>query len=164
LTLNIENFMETHLYTCQFCQIKYKPAKRKIQKFCSATCKSKDWHHKNKKAVIPPMKKVPESLGATQDHKTENKQMSLPGIGDAATGTFIVQQLTRLFTKFENKAATKKDIEEIKNLINTRYFKIHNHPPDRMGRKPFFDMGTGEIKYYNDVQHRYELPLIDLSR
>ena len=55
--------------------------------------------------------------------------------------------------------ATKGDLLELKNLINTRFFEVHNIPHDIYGRKAYFDMGTGNIVYYDSHQNSYLLPI-----
>ena len=46
-------------------------------------------------------------------------------------------------------------IQELKNLIQTRYFEVHNLPNDLNGNKPYFDMATGRIFYYDAIQQRF---------
>ena len=94
----------------------------------------------------------------------KKESMSLAGIGNAAIGSLAVDAAIALFTKEGDKPASKADIKELKDLINKRYFAVHNIRPDGQGRKPFFDMRTGKIVYHNLHENRFDLPFMDLSQ
>lgn len=79
--------------------------------------------------------------------------MSLSGVGNAAAGLVIIQLLTKLLTKFENKSATKGDIQEIKNLLNRGYLRVHKMEPRCDGAIPYFDMATHELVYFKDPNY-----------
>jgi hypothetical protein len=76
--------------------------------------------------------------------KTES--MSWVGIGNAAAGTLAVNALSSLFTNDENKPATKKDINDVKNLIS-RFHPVKNLTHNRFGNAPFYDVETKSIVY-----------------
>jgi len=155
--------MEKHLYICEFCQQEFKPTRRKVQKFCSATCRSKNHHHKNKLQIKASNEIVSETFKEPEKNKIAIEKISASGVGNAALGTLAANTATALtkqiFVSENNKPATKKDIQELKNLINTRYFEVHNIPSDMYGRKAYFDMGTGNIVYYDSHQNCYVLPI-----
>ncbi len=150
--------METEYYNCEFCQSKFKPKRRKVQKFCSATCRSKNHHHKNKVekpitivSTIPEIETEISESTIYEPEKLKVEKMSAAGIGNAAAGSLLADAtiaLTKhIFSKAENEPATKGDIQELKNLINTRYFKINNIDPRYDGALPHFDISTGNVIY-----------------
>ena len=67
-----------------------------------------------------------------------------------------------MFIPNENKGATKGDIQELKKLINTRYFEVHNISPDPYGKKAYFDISTSKILYYDEYHKTFELPQYNL--
>jgi len=156
--------MKSRYYTCQFCQKEYEPTRRKVQRFCSDTCRNKNHqHNKVHKRITPTNIMAQES---EEKKKTEIEKVSLAGVGNAALGTLtgnaLTAIITNIFTTKINKLSTKGDIAELKKLINSRYFIVHNISPDLNGRKAFFDMGSGSIVYYDEFQKRFVLPSFNL--
>jgi hemolysin activation/secretion protein len=125
--------METRYYRCDYCKKEYLPARRNVQKFCSNSCRSKSYHQKTKIS-----KAVSISNLETKPEKTSIDQMSLAGVGNAAAGITAVNALTAIFTKEENKPATKKDIQNLATKLQ-RFYRVHNMNPDTFGRFSFFD-------------------------
>ena len=166
LTENNKNIMEKHLYICEFCQKEFEPTRRKVQKFCSDTCRSKNHHHKNKMTNSISMSAVSDTLNEPEKNKIAIDKISASGIGNAALGTLAANSATALakqiFVSENNKPATKKDIQELKDLINTRYLEIHNMSTDPFGNKPYFDLSTNKIVYYNEQLQRFELPQFNI--
>jgi Fe-S-cluster-containing dehydrogenase component len=133
--------MEKYLYTCQYCSKEYKPNRRRQQKYCSNSCRTRAF-------VIRKIKGL--NLPSTENKNTEEKKietMSWAGVGNAAAGTLAVNLATSIFTKEENKPATKKDIKEVKNLLMTRYHNIKNVPNRSDGARPFYDVQTQSMVY-----------------
>ena len=141
--------METELYTCEFCKTKFKPKRRKIQKFCSPTCRSKNHHHKNRVSIDKSV--ATETIKEPSKIKVE--EMSFAAVGNAATGVLIIQLLTKLLTKIENKPATKKDIQELENLVKKRCFLIQNMDRRYDGYLPYFAMETNSLIYLKDANY-----------
>lgn len=136
--------MENFLYTCLYCGKDYKPNRRKKQKYCSNSCRVRAFKTK---------KEIGLHLPSTDKQKPQLNQidrMSLAGVGNAAAGTLAVNLATHLFTKEDNKPATKKDIKDIKNLLVTRYHEIKNMKPVSNGLFPFYDIQTKQIVYLNN--------------
>jgi len=133
--------MENYLYTCQYCGKEYKPNRRKKQKYCNNSCRTRAYQLRNPKlgSTVPSVEKTPESV--------KIDKMSLAGVGNAAAGALAVNALTNLFTSEENKHATKKDIRELKELFISRYLPILNVPPNSLGEHPFFDLHIKNIVY-----------------
>lgn len=133
--------MENYLYKCQYCGKDYKPNRRQKQKYCSNSCRTRAF-------VIRKFKGL--NLPTTDNKNTIEKKsdtMSWAGVGNAATGALAVNIATSLFTKEENKPATKKDIKEVKNLLMTRYHSIKNVPNRPDGARAFYDLQTQSIVY-----------------
>tara|TARA_R110002049_G_scaffold181272_2_gene348571 strand:- start:197072 stop:197317 length:246 start_codon:yes stop_codon:yes gene_type:complete len=76
------------------------------------------------------------------------EKISFAGVGNAAAGVAAVEIAKTMFTPAENKSATKKDIQELKALlIKSRYLLIKNLRRDSSGRKPYYDVQTGNVVY-----------------
>ncbi len=133
--------MENYLYICQYCGKEYKPNRRLKQKYCSNSCRTRAF-------VIRKVKML--HLPSVEDKKNleqKSETMSWSGVGNAAAGALAVNIATGLFTKEENKPATKKDIREVKNLLMTRYHSIKNVPNRPDGARPFYDLQTQSMVY-----------------
>lgn len=129
--------MDTYLYNCQYCGKEYKPNRRHKQKFCSNSCRTRAFVIRKLKGLNLP----------TTENKNNTEKMSWAGVGNAAAGTLAVNFATHIFTKEENKPATKKDFNEIKTLLSTQYHPIKNHPNRFDGARPFYDIVTQSIVY-----------------
>jgi hypothetical protein len=123
-------------YTCEYCYGKFVPKRRRVQKYCSNSCRSKAYHVRKNG---PPLKGVPGGV-------TPTEKMSLAGVGNAAAGTAAVTILANLLTKEENKPATKGDLNKIAETLK-RYHKIINLGADPNGRLPYFDLETKMVVY-----------------
>ncbi|MGO4906319.1 hypothetical protein [Flavobacterium sp. W20_MBD1_R3] len=134
--------MEETKAKCNFCGINYKPKRRFVQRFCSDSCRSLN-HIKNKNQSEL---SVPNNPTKTNNPIQVDK-MSIAGVGNAVAGALAVNFATNIFTKEENKPATKKDIKEIKSLLMTRYHSIKNVPPRPDGARPFYDLQTQSLVY-----------------
>ncbi|MDN3665793.1 hypothetical protein ACFFU1_18295 [Algibacter miyuki] len=130
---------------CLHCGDEYIPKRRGAQKFCTNSCRSRHWQtkqsNKTNEVVLSKVENTVEKQGA----KVE--AMSFAGVGNAAAGVAVVDGLKSLLTAKENKAATKKDIQELKTLIIGRFLPINNISIDSMGRCPFYDVETGSVVY-----------------
>jgi hypothetical protein len=67
----------------------------------------------------------------------EKKSETMSWAGGNAAGTAAVNLASHLFTRDENKPATKKDIKEIKQLFITQHHHIKNMPDRYDGARPF---------------------------
>lgn len=133
--------MENYYYTCQYCGKDFKPKRRKVQKFCCNSCRTRACNSKKQLMLAKP------ETSSTKSDSNKIDKMSLAGIGNAAAGTIAVNALASLLTREENKPATKKDIKEIKELLLERYHEVLNMQLDAYGNKPFFDIETNTIVY-----------------
>lgn len=142
---------------CKLCKKEFEPTRRGIQKFCSSKCRKKYSYHKRKTNKPKVISSKSKDVNVEPNKKNTIEKMSLPGVGNAATGALIVQLLTQLLTKVENKPATKRDIQEIKDILGKQYFQIYNMPQDPYGRTPYFNMATSKIVYWNEHSNQFEL-------
>jgi len=132
---------------CIHCGGDYIPKRRGVQKFCSNSCRSRHWLLKQPQIKVPAI--TEELKNQLPNIKSEPKKdtMSFAAVGNAAAGVAAVEVAKSIFTPEDNKPATKKDIKEIKSLIADRYLPINNLNKDTMGRRPFYDVESGNIVY-----------------
>jgi len=158
--------METEFYTCEFCQTNFKPKRRKIQRFCSNTCRSKNHHHKNnlKKESLPtlnPYKRLTkkeevipsleaEVIIAEPQKKQKIEKVSGAGIANAVIGNLAAQALIEGAKYALGSKKNQPATNELKNPFTQRYFKIYNMEPRFDGALPHFDMQTSKIVYIPD--------------
>lgn len=135
--------METRTYICHYCRKDYVPKRRGVQKFCSNSCRVRTHQLKNKKPKVTEV----TTGNNTKTDKAKIEQMSLAGVGNSLGGNLAAQGLISLFTKEENKPATKGDLATLASRLK-RYHQIKNLPPNHQGQIPNFDLYTGEIVYF----------------
>lgn len=133
--------MENYLYRCQYCGKDYKPNRRKKQKYCSNSCRTRAFVTKNRTGLSI-VKKDSEKKAPLKVEK-----MSLAGVGNAAAGALAIQLATNLFTSEENKPATKKDLQNLIGSLKQRYYPVMNIPITQDGSKAYYDMETKNIVY-----------------
>lgn len=136
--------MENFLYQCQYCGKEYKPNRRHKQRFCSNSCRTNS-HIRNKKLKLAVNDNKLES-----NKPTQSQSMSWSGVGNAAVGSFIANKVNNLTTRPENKAVTKKEINELITALKGRYFPIKNAPFRADGAKPFYDILTQTYVYFKN--------------
>lgn len=107
--------MEIRNYTCQYCKKEYTPKRRRIQKFCSDSCRVGS-HQLNKRMTNSG---VPE---VTKNHvlpKAKKEGINMAGVGNSFLGT-IAATTTVNFLKNENdKPITKRDLIQVNLKLNT---------------------------------------------
>ncbi len=101
--------MKTHKYICNYCQKEFIPTRRRVQKYCSDSCRSCA-HNLRKKIITKTETKLVET--ENEPTKTKIEAMSGSGIGNAAAGTLIADGLKDFFTNNENKPKTPS-VEQI---------------------------------------------------
>lgn len=139
VTQKLRKMTNKYFHICNQCGKEYKPNRRNIQKYCSNSCRTRAY-------VIRKGLNLPSIENKNTEEK-KSETMSWAGVGNAAAGTIAVNLATSIFTKEENKPATKKDIREVKNLLMTRYHSIKNVPPRPDGARPFYDLQTQSLVY-----------------
>ena len=135
--------MEKHKYTCNYCFEEFIPTRRRVQKFCSATCRSKSHHAKISESNLP----TEQVVSTDTPLETKIKKMSLSGIGNATAGTLAADLLKSALTKNENKPATKGDLNILLAKLNDRYHLIKNMAPNLKGEYPYFDLVENVVIY-----------------
>ncbi|MEL0650752.1 hypothetical protein V6246_04915 [Algibacter sp. TI.3.09] len=139
-------------YTCQYCYKEFDPKRRRVQKYCSNSCRSKA-HHARKKTetklsiISDSETKTNVPTVPTPSAKNKVDSMSLAGTGNAAAGSLLADTIKSVFTPLDNKPATKGDLENLKKQIVNRYHKITNLQQRNDGALPYFDMDTSEVVY-----------------
>lgn len=133
--------METREYICEYCRKYYVPKRRRAQKFCSTSCRVSS-HKLNAKLN----KEITAKSLASVTEKTKVDKMSFAGVGNSVAGTLAAEGLKTLFTKEENKPATKLDIQKLEKRFN-RYQEIKNMPLNNLGQKAFFDSVLQTVVY-----------------
>ncbi|MUH35512.1 hypothetical protein D9O36_06655 [Zobellia amurskyensis] len=132
---------------CSYCGDGFIPTRRGAQKFCSNSCRSRNWQSKQRDKSKNQALNKPHNEGLQISKTTTGEKMSLAGVGNAATGVAVVELAKNMLTSAENKPATKKDIQELKTLIKSRYLPIKNLGKDATGRTPNYDVLTGYLVY-----------------
>ena len=104
---------ENRFYICEYCIQEFEPKRRRVQKYCSNTCRSKAHHakktDKNNLRKTPQLKnitKVPDFSPTPK--KTKIDSISTAGISNAAIRTLTADSLKDLFTKEPNRLAQLK--------------------------------------------------------
>ena len=141
--------MDTRYYTCKYCYKEFEPKRRRVQKYCSNTCRNKAHHARKSKNALPSLLETnPPTTQVKQETKPQVEKVTLAGVTEATTGSLIADSLKALVTKEENKGATKKDLRELKSFIaGARYLPITNINPNQFGRRPYYDIETQEVVY-----------------
>ncbi|RBW55207.1 hypothetical protein DS884_16385 [Tenacibaculum sp. E3R01] len=133
--------METRLYKCEYCRKEFLPVRRRVQKYCSNSCRSKSHHQKVKSGD-----KIGIDKPENKTNKTSIEKLSVAGVGNAAIGSAAVDLLKYAFTKEENKPATKSDIKNLAKKLK-RYHVINNMKPNFMGQLAYFDIELSVVIY-----------------
>lgn len=132
--------MDRYTYNCNYCGGEYTPKRRYRQKYCSNSCRVN---------AFTKRKKENRNLPAKENHgKLSSKdKMSWSGIGNAAVGSLATNIVTNIFTKDENKPATKGDIKKLINSNRQDVSLIKNLSPRHDGTRAYFDTAQQIIIY-----------------
>lgn len=137
--------METNTYKCEYCKKEYVPKRRRVQKFCSNSCRV-SFHRLKKQGKEKKSTELQIKEKEQDNSKLKVGQISTAGVANSAIGTGIVELAKNIFTAEENKPATKGDILKLGASLK-RYHQIKNLPPNAMGQFPYFDLHTNEVIY-----------------
>jgi hypothetical protein len=143
---NVHN-TESRKYKCNYCRKKYVPKKRRIQKYCSASCRSKAYHQRQlcrKDSTEIQVKEI--GIGKPASEKLKIDKMSIAGVGNATIGTYLADTVRTLLTPEQNKPATKGDISKIEQRL-IRFQRINNMHARPDGSLPYFDLESKSIVY-----------------
>ena len=138
--------MNSNFYTCDYCHKEYVPTRRGVQRFCKASCRTRSHQVKNELQLSSSLKKAVKKK-KKKPKKSKTEKMSFAGVGNAAVGTLAADALENIFTKKENKPATKKDVDNLFERLNGRYYMVKNLPINGYNQQPYFDLVTKSIIY-----------------
>ncbi|WP_458626000.1 hypothetical protein [Winogradskyella sp. PC D3.3] len=131
-------------YTCEYCYKEFEPKRRRVQKYCSDTCRSKAYHARKTKTLIPI---ETNNITVPKISNPQKPKMSLGGVGNATAGTLAADAIKSLLTKASNKPATKGDLSQLVEKLNGRYHLVKNMNPNAFGQYPYFDLIEGVVVY-----------------
>ncbi len=146
---------ETRFYTCQHCFENFIPKRRRVQKFCSTSCRSSSWQlnrktDHNKETLFEEEKSEAISNDLPKEMKIE--KMSVEGIGNSFVGGALGSGLVRFIeiaaTKDKNKPLTKGDMLKMLQALNEKtYYPIKNLDRSDIGFYPHFNIKNQEVVY-----------------
>jgi hypothetical protein len=93
---------------------------------------------------VPGVNSIDEKSALSEKPSLQEK-MSLAGIGNAAAGAAVAEIAKNILTPNANKPATKKDIEDLKAFLKSRYFLVKNIRRDTQGKSAYYDIITGDV-------------------
>ena len=138
--------MEKRYYTCQYCKKEFTPKRRKVQKFCSDSCRVSFHRFKNVDLELKSTNLQIKSEDQVAD-KIKVDQISTAGVANSALGSGIADLLINAFTPEENKPATKGDVLKLAASLQ-RYHRIKNMASNSTGQFPYFDLTQGIVVYF----------------
>jgi hypothetical protein len=139
-------FTDNYEYNCQYCGKDFVPNRRKVQKYCSNSCRSKAYHQRTKIAPLnaPTVAEIQSS--PEKKEKVKIEKVSSAGIANAAIGVTAVNLISNIFTKEDDKPATKGDLKRLSAKLGN-FHPIANLEPGPDGRKPYFNVETKRVVY-----------------
>lgn len=145
--------MENYEYICHYCGKSYVPRRRYVQRYCCTTCRVNAFKRRIKSSTENSVKDL--SIPQKEVVK-DNPKISLAGVGNAAIANMVTDFTKSVFTREENKPATKGDLWALmKQQPQQRYLPVHNAPQRNDGTLPFYDTVTKTVVY------RQALPSLD---
>lgn len=139
--------METLYYNCQYCRKEFVPKRRKIQKFCSNSCRVSFHRFKNVDVALTTTK-LQEKIQTQIPSKIKVEQISGAGVANSTIGSGMVELAKSIFTPEQNKPATKGDLEKLAKILK-RYHQIQNLDQNTSGHFPYFDLYTNKVVYFS---------------
>ncbi|WP_439128438.1 hypothetical protein [Polaribacter sp.] len=139
--------METKYYSCLYCKKDFIPKRRKVQKFCSNSCRVSFHRFKNVDASIKSTE-VQINNPKQQTRQTKIETISGAGIANATIGAGLAEIAKNILTREQNKPATKGDIAKLAAHLK-RYHQIKNLPLNNLGQYPYFDLDTNRVVYFS---------------
>ena len=137
---------ETKYYTCEYCFKEFEPKRRRVQKYCSNSCRSSAYQQRKANS-----NHTKDNLPKLQDSDVpqvpQKEKISAAGVGNAALGSLAADGVKSIFTPRKNKPATKGDIDLIIEKLGGRYHFVKNLQPNAYGDHPFYDLLEGKIVY-----------------
>lgn len=138
--------MEKRYYSCKYCKKEFEPKRRKVQKFCSDSCRVSYHRFKNVDVALKTYK-LQETSKEQEPNKIKVEQISGAGIANSAIAVGAIELAKNIFTPEENKPATKGDLAKLASNLK-RYHQIKNLPLNNLGQFPYFDLHTNYLVYF----------------
>ena len=130
------------MYTFKYWDKTYVPRRRFKQKFCSNSCRVNS-HNRNKKLQL---NQATKGLKVPTE-KEQKDGITWGGIGNATIANIATEVGKSIFTREENKPATKGDIQAIMNVSQQRYYPVQNAPKGKDGTSAYYDTKTKTVGY-----------------
>ena len=137
-------------YYCEHCGDQYVPRRRGVQRFCSTSCRTLQWRKDkaDKRQQLLPVATLNESQTIKVfENEPRKESISLAGATNVVLGTAALGLMKNILTPKADMPATKRDIQEVKALLNDRYLLIKNINKDIHGRSAYYDIETGHWVY-----------------
>ena len=141
--------LDQQFYTCKYCYKEFEPKRRRVQKFCSNTCRSKAFHARKTNTLATAHNT--EISKPVNSPNPQTQKMSLAGVGNATAGTLAADAIKNLLTKQTNKPATKGDLAQLLEKLNGRYHLVNNMNPNPKGEYPYFDLVDNVVVYLKTI-------------
>ena len=126
---------------CKQCSEPYTPTRIGVQKFCSASCRSRYWFLKQQDVPKPKNDLLDQVIETKEPQPQEIKEekpisienMSPSGVGNAFWGSLAAEVVTGVaknaWKRDSDKTATKGDLDELYKILNKRYLPIIRFNP-----------------------------------
>ena len=137
--------MEKYQYICHYCGKEYVPGRRHVQKYCRTSCRVNAYNQRAKTTATLSEK----GLSVPQKDNRDQPGISLARIGNAAIANVATDFAKHIFTKEDNKPATKGDLKALLNQNQERYLPVTNAPQKSDGTKAFYDRVSRVVVYRN---------------
>ncbi len=139
--------MEKYEYICHYCGKEYVPTRRHVQLYCCTSCRVNAFNRR-KKITSPDSKK---GLSVPQKEDKNEQKINIAGIGNAAIANVATEFAKNIFTREENKPATKGDLKSFLHQSQQRYLPVNNAPHRNDGTKAFYDSENKVVVYRNII-------------
>ncbi|WP_296317647.1 hypothetical protein [Winogradskyella sp. UBA3174] len=136
---------ELESYICKYCIKEFEPKRRRVQKYCSDTCRSKAFHARKTNKELTTKS---NDIGIPNNQPTPPSQkMSTAGVGNVVAGVLAINAAKAIFTKEHNKPATKGDLKALSEKLQGRYHLVKNLQQNSHGQLPYFDLEMNIVVY-----------------
>lgn len=139
--------MEKYQYICNYCCKEYVPRRRHVQRFCCTSCRVNDYNRRTKTSA-PTSEK---GLSIPQKGNQIHPGINLAGISNAAIANVAVDFAKHIFTRDENKPATKGDLKALLTETQERYLPVTNAPRRNDGTAAFYDTSIKQVVYLKKI-------------
>lgn len=139
--------IDSKLYTCKYCCKEFEPKRRRVQKYCSSSCRSSAFQARKAETMKGESTLPTPTINTTVPQFPKTDKISAAGVGNAALGSLAADSVKSILTTRKNKPATKGDIDLLIEKLGGRYHLIKNMPPNINGEYAYYDMQEGNLVY-----------------